>query len=170
MQPPSEYARLRDSDAVSHVKLWDGTCPYLVVKHQDIVNVLTDDRLSKHRSEPGFPEMSAGGKAAAKNKPTFVDMDAPDHMKQRSMVEFAFSDEHVESLTPQIQTTADDLVDAMIKGGMKDPVDFVEQYALPLPSYVSLLNPVHMFSVRSVDCMARQSMGCLVYRLKTSSS
>jgi hypothetical protein len=28
----------------------------------------------KERSRPGFPELSAGGKAAAKNKPTFVDM------------------------------------------------------------------------------------------------
>jgi len=27
--------------------------------------------------------MSAGGKAAAKNKPTFVDMDAPQHMQER---------------------------------------------------------------------------------------
>lgn len=30
--------------------------------------------------------MSAGGKAAAKNKPTFVDMDAPKHMQQRLVV------------------------------------------------------------------------------------
>ena len=27
--------------------------------------------------------MNAGGKAAAKNRPTFVDMDAPNHMHQR---------------------------------------------------------------------------------------
>jgi fungal nitric oxide reductase len=27
--------------------------------------------------------MSAGGKEAAKNKPTFVDMDPPQHMQQR---------------------------------------------------------------------------------------
>jgi hypothetical protein len=37
----------------------------------------------QERSRPGFPEMSAGGKEAAKNKPTFVDMDPPQHMQQR---------------------------------------------------------------------------------------
>jgi len=45
--------------------------------------VLTDDRLSKERTRPGFPELSEGGKLAAKNKPTFVDMDPPQHMQQR---------------------------------------------------------------------------------------
>nr|OQO23714.1 Cytochrome P450 55A3 [Rachicladosporium sp. CCFEE 5018] len=79
--------------------------------------------------------MSEGGKAAAKNKPTFVDMDAPEHMKQRKMVEFAFSVRHVDSLRPQIQSTADNLVDAMVAKSGTGPIDFVEQYALPLPSY-----------------------------------
>ena len=146
MQPPSEYARLRDSRPVSQVKLWDGSCPYLIVKHQDITNVLTDARLSKHRSLPGFPEMSAGGKAAAKNKATFVDMDAPEHVIQRKMVEFAFSHESVEALRPQIQKTADHLIDAMIAKGGKVAIDFVEEYALPLPSYVLHLLLLHISS------------------------
>ena len=37
----------------------------------------------QERTREGFPEMSAGGKAAAKNRPTFVDMDPPAHMRQR---------------------------------------------------------------------------------------
>jgi nitric oxide reductase len=53
------------------------------VKHKDICSVLTDERLSKQRQRPGFPELNAGGKEAAKNKPTFVDMDPPQHMQQR---------------------------------------------------------------------------------------
>jgi hypothetical protein len=37
------------------------------------------------RTRPGFPELSAGGKAAAAaaSKPTFVDMDPPQHTAQR---------------------------------------------------------------------------------------
>ena len=81
-QPAAEYAHLRSTEPVSRVKLWDDSNPWLVVKHQDIVQVLTDDRLSKQRQRPGFPEMHAGGKEAAKNKPTFVDMDPPDHERQ----------------------------------------------------------------------------------------
>lgn len=69
-QPAVEYAKLRATDPVSQVELWDKSHPWLVVKHKDITKVLTDERLSKERSRPGFPEMSAGGKEAAMNRPT----------------------------------------------------------------------------------------------------
>lgn len=74
---------LRANEPVSKVELWDGSHAWLVVKHKDICSVLTDQRLSKQRNRPGFPELDKGGKEAAKRKPTFVDMDKPDHMKQR---------------------------------------------------------------------------------------
>lgn len=46
-EPALEYARLRATEPISRVELWDGSNPWLVVKHGDICNVLTDDRLSK---------------------------------------------------------------------------------------------------------------------------
>src|SRR5689334_15406678 len=58
--PPAEYEKLRATQPFSRVTLWDGSTPWLVVKHKDVVKVLTDDRLSKQRNRPGFPEMSAG--------------------------------------------------------------------------------------------------------------
>nr|KAK5432319.1 hypothetical protein LTR18_011178 [Exophiala xenobiotica] len=135
-EPPVEYARLRKTDPVSRVTLWDDSHPWLVVKHKDITKVLTDDRLSKQRQRPGFPEMSAGGKEAAKNKPTFVDMDPPEHTRQRGLVEPAFSKESVQAMRPQIQATVDHLLDKMLAKGGKEPVDLVESFALPVPSFI----------------------------------
>lgn len=134
--PPLEYAKLRATNPISRVTLWDGSHPWLVVKHKDICSVLTDDRLSKQRTRPGFPEMNAGGKAAAKNRPTFVDMDPPEHMKQRSMVAPMFTRAHAETMRSHIEALAGSLIDDMVKGRCDKPVDLVEKFALPLPSYI----------------------------------
>ncbi|KAH7399892.1 cytochrome P450 55A2 [Cadophora sp. MPI-SDFR-AT-0126] len=133
--PAPEYAHLRATDPVSQVELFDGSLAWLIVKHKDICAVLTDERLSKQRNRPGFPELSAGGKEAAKNKPTFVDMDPPQHMQQRSMIESIFKKEHIDSMRPQIQETVNSLLDKMIAEGGSEPFDFVEKFALPVPSY-----------------------------------
>jgi cytochrome P450 len=138
-EPATEYAKLRQTEPVSRVKLWDGSQPYLVVKHNDITQVLTDSRLSKQRQRDGFPEMTPGGKEAAKNKPTFVDMDPPDHTRQRNMVASQFSQSSVDALRPQIQKTVNTLLDQMIAKGSNAPLDLVENFSLPVPSFVGLL-------------------------------
>ncbi|CAG8949364.1 hypothetical protein HYFRA_00004991 [Hymenoscyphus fraxineus] len=145
-QPPLEYARLRAHDPVSQVELFDGSLAWLVVKYKDICSVLTDDRLSKERTRPGFPELSEGGKLAAKSKPTFVDMDPPQHMAQRSMIEPLFTKPQIDALRPQIQETVDQLLTTIIAErdalpstncSLQDvqPFDIVEKFALPVPSY-----------------------------------
>lgn len=65
-------------------------------------------------------------------------MDAPDRVRQRGMVEPLFVLEHVKTLQPYIQKTVDDLLDKLAAKGGKEPVDLIENFALPLPSYVSL--------------------------------
>ena len=72
-------------------------------------------------------------------------MDPPEHTKHRGMVEFAFTQEHVDSLKPLIQKTVDDLLDKMVQKASgeaasgsngRPAVDLVEEFALPVPSYV----------------------------------
>ena len=60
-----------------------------------------------------------------------------DSWTNRSMVEPLFVKQHVQTMNPYIQKTVDDLLDAMIAKGCKTPIDLVENFALPVPSYVS---------------------------------
>lgn len=46
-EPPAEYAKMRAKCPVAKVQLFDGSQPFLVTKHKDICDVLTDNRLSK---------------------------------------------------------------------------------------------------------------------------
>lgn len=112
--------------------------------------------LSQVRQREGFPEMSPGGKAAAKNRPTFVDMDPPDHMHQRyicpippyripganprdsSMVGAFFNEGYVQSRLLFIRDTVQHYLNELIAAGKdKNQVDLVKHFALPVPSHVS---------------------------------
>jgi nitric oxide reductase len=54
------------------------------------------------------------------------------------MVESLFTKKHIEDMQPHIQQTVDSLLDTMVKEGCGEPVDIVEKFALPVPSYVRL--------------------------------
>ncbi|GKZ27823.1 hypothetical protein AbraIFM66951_001063 [Aspergillus brasiliensis] len=136
-QPSESFQELLKSFPVSRVKLFDGSCPYMVVKHKDVCDVLTDPRLSKERQRDGFPEISAGAKKAAKNRPTFVDMDPPAHGHQRFMVAKFFTPEYVESRKGFIKETVRKYLEKLIEAKAdQGSVDLVENFALPIPSHI----------------------------------
>lgn len=53
------------------------------------------------------------------------------------MVEPFFVANHVETMKPCIQKTIDQLLDQMVAKGCKESIDLIENFALPVPSYVS---------------------------------
>jgi cytochrome P450 len=53
------------------------------------------------------------------------------------MVEPLFTKAHIASMRPHIQGTFDNLLTTMIEKGSDEPLDIVENLALPLASYVS---------------------------------
>lgn len=54
------------------------------------------------------------------------------------MVEELFDQAHIEAMRPYVQKTVEDLLNSLIAKGCGEPVDLVENFALPVPSYVSV--------------------------------
>ncbi|KAL9598745.1 MAG: hypothetical protein Q9219_004303 [cf. Caloplaca sp. 3 TL-2023] len=132
-EPPSENAELRQKEPVSKVKLFDGTEAWVVAKHADIRAALESDKLSADRRTPGFPEIHQGGKKALEKRPTFVNVDEPEHRRQRNMFESFFTPKAVQQLQPTMQETVDTILDKMVQDGCQEPVDFIHKFAEPIP-------------------------------------
>jgi hypothetical protein len=56
----------------------------------------------------------------------------------RSMVEPLFTHEHVDKMRPKIQKTVDSLLENMLNQRSEKPIDLVEKFSLPVPSFVSI--------------------------------
>ena len=135
LRPPPEYGQFRREKTLQKAKIWDGSSVWMAAKHQDVCQVLSDPAFSKVRTHPGFPETGPGGKAAATaTKPTFVDLDAPEHTEQRAMIEDDFSPKNIQGLKKKISTVANQLIDQIEK--QSKPVDLHTAYSLPVPTLV----------------------------------
>ncbi|CAM5446630.1 cytochrome P450 [Streptomyces canus] len=133
--PPPAMMKLHAEEPVSRVRLWDGSVHWLVTRYEDQRALYGDPRLSVDTTRPGFPYLNeAFRETAAKNPPSFLNMDDPDHARIRRMVTGAFAVKRIEAMRPAVQRMTDDLIDQMLAG--PKPVDLVEALTLPLPSLV----------------------------------
>ncbi|MFJ9123650.1 cytochrome P450 [Streptomyces sp. NPDC102340] len=132
--PPPALHALQSAPSLSRVRIWDGSSPWLVTRYDQLRALLGDPRVSADVNGPGYPHRSAGQKAGAQSRRTFLNMDDPEHARIRRMVTAPFAIKRVEALRPSIQKIVDDLIDEMLAG--PKPVDLVQAFALPIPSLV----------------------------------
>jgi cytochrome P450 len=134
LDQPAQLGVLRDERPVTRVRLWNDLDAWLITRHEDVRQVLRDRRFSSDPSNPGFPAPGALIAGFAKQVPTFVRMDPPEHGAQRKMVAGEFLVSQVEKLRPRIAATIDDLLATALSG--PTPFDLVRELAFPLPSRV----------------------------------
>lgn len=130
------YAQLRAESPVFPVQL---PRPFkqrswLVTRYDDVQMILKDARFVKNprtamsseqlKQRPWLPPML---RALDQN---MLDLDGPDHTRLRALVHKAFTPRLIEQMRDQIQSLANELLDAVeAKGRM----DLIADFALPLP-------------------------------------
>jgi hypothetical protein len=135
LDPPADLVELAAARPIGRVRIWDGSTPWLITRHDDVRAVLADRRFSSDPTRPGFPNQSPVSKLRREQgNRSFLTMDDPEHARYRRMLVGEFTVRRIEALRPLIVESVTDLLAAMAAGGK--PVDLVSAFALPLPSLV----------------------------------
>lgn len=136
---PYPFYRKLHSKGRFHFQKGDGgTEPdrWYFTHYDDIVHVLKDKRFGRENlyGETGASEVPTQFQILADiNKGVMLHRDPPEHTRLRSLVSKAFTPGMVRRLRPNIEQLCDELLDVMQE---KEQVDFIEDFAMPLPVMV----------------------------------
>ncbi|MFO1079634.1 MAG: cytochrome P450 [Reyranellaceae bacterium] len=138
--PFPEFARLRADDPVHWspaMKAW------IVTRYNDVRQIALNNRqISADRLTPFFktnPEYQRGSIESLVRylNHWMVFRDPPDHTRLRRLFNKAFTPTSVANLRPNIEDIVGHLIDRMqAKAGRGEPVDFIADFAYPLPASV----------------------------------
>ncbi len=131
------YARWRAEQPVFRFLMEGGQPAWMVTRYDDVLTVLKDPRIGKDKTKAlsaeqlaKLPWTPAIFKPLEKN---MLDLDQPDHIRLRALVQQAFTPRLVESMRSRVQSITDDLLDQVqAKGRM----DLIHDFALPLPATI----------------------------------
>jgi cytochrome P450 len=136
--PTPALSEIRETDGVRTMVNSFGMTVYLVTRHEDIKDVLSDhERFSNGRPPgfvlPGAPDIPEEEVTSARSG-NLLSLDPPEHQRLRRMLTAEFTIRRMKLLEPRIAEIVDAQLESMEKAG--PPVDLVANFALPIPSLV----------------------------------
>ncbi len=131
--PYPTYAQLRAESPV----LWNGQS-WLISRYEDIIGLMTDDRVSSARAESIFQVLPDDVRQELQPLRHILGSrmlltDPPTHTRLRNLVTKAFSARMVREKTPRIQEICDGFIDRVVSNG---EMDVISDLAVPLPGWV----------------------------------
>ncbi|KOV61142.1 cytochrome P450 [Streptomyces sp. MMG1121] len=132
-QPPAGYEPLREQGPLTKVTLYDGQQAWLVTRHADARELMTDTRLSSERSSDGFPIITPR-LLDARGFRTLVTMDGAEHSMYRRMLIPDFTIKRTRAMRPDVERIVDECVDRLLAS--TPPVDLIQGFASELSSRV----------------------------------
>jgi cytochrome P450 len=136
--PTPELRKIRETDGVRTVTNAFGMKVFLVTRHEDIKDVLSDHQRFSNTRPPGFvvpgaPNVPEEEQTSARAG-NLLGLDPPEHQRLRRMLTAEFTIRRMKRLEPRIVEIVEAQLDAMEKAG--PPADLVASFALPIPSLV----------------------------------
>ncbi|MGC0423277.1 cytochrome P450 family protein [Embleya sp. AB8] len=131
----AEAAGLRARGPAVWVELPGGVRAWSITRHAVIRALTTDPRVSRdfRRHWPGFADLPEGWPPApVAFQQGFVNTYGEEHRRRRARVAPSFAPRRVERMRPQVQATADRLIDVLAAVPPGEPVDIRAALALPL--------------------------------------
>lgn len=147
--PFEQYERIREGDQVQQTQFG----PLLVHRYRDCSTLLRDsstsvnvedaartlgrsvEEITANRgvSDRRMPPVDVGGGVQIMGDQRLVVLNPPDHTRIRKLFSRAFTPSRVERLRDRVQVIVKELMDDLASGPPGEPVNLIEQYALPLP-------------------------------------
>lgn len=129
--PAPGLRALQTAGPITRVRIWNGSTPWLIHRHEDVRQLLADPRVSAATDNPNYPYSVP---SMFMQNLGFLTMDDPEHARLRRLVTKPFTIKRLEAMRPSIQVIVDELIDNMLTG--PNTIDLVPALALPVPSRV----------------------------------
>ncbi|MEV4071813.1 cytochrome P450 [Nonomuraea fuscirosea] len=133
LEPPPEWAELRQGCPVAPIRLASGDEALLLTRYDDVRQVLSDPRFTRRLDAEDAARVTAnesggvfGGALSGAST-----MSGENHRAWRQLVGRAFTAKRVTAMQPRIQAMTERLVDRMVAEGQ--PADLVSSVGFPLP-------------------------------------
>ncbi|MCY0988669.1 cytochrome P450 [Nannocystis sp. ILAH1] len=132
LEPPEEWAKLRQGCPVAHVRLPSGDQAVLLTRYADVRQVLADPRFTRQLGQEGAAKLSEDGGSVFETEEAASLTEG--HERWRRLLHKSFTAKRVSAMQPRIEAMADQLIDDMVRQGA--PADLVAGLAFPLPVWV----------------------------------
>ncbi|MDF3288192.1 cytochrome P450 [Streptomyces silvisoli] len=131
--PPTELARLRESQPIVRMRYPDGHLGWLATGHSAVRAVLADTRFSSRYETMHYPFPDGPtGELPPAPLGDLTGIDAPEHTRYRRLLTGKFTVRRMRALTARVEQIVAEHLDAMERRG--PVVDLVEAYAQPIPA------------------------------------
>jgi cytochrome P450 len=136
LEPPVEWAELRQQCPVAKVKLPSGDEASLLTRYTGVRQVLSDPRFTRQLTAADAARLSdtESGGLFNSEMSTAVPHDTDGHLRWRRMITKWFTARRMAALRPGIEAMAEQLIDEMVERGQ--PADLKASLGFPLPVWV----------------------------------